>query len=599
MKIRLKFLVKLLAGSGFFLLLPHCAKVGTFSGGDKDSIPPVLVASRPELGALHFDSKKIELDFNEYLSLKNLPQEFLVSPPLKNKPVTKLKGKSLLIEIEDTLLPNTTYTLNFGNAVADFTEGNPIRNFEYVFSTGSFIDSFTFKGKIFNAIDSKPPKEQVLVMLYENLADSAPFKEIPLYAGRVDKEGFFALHNLRPDTFRIFALADANSNMRFDPPDEAIAFADTMLILHPDQFKTADTVYVVPDTLASVTSADSTLLDTLPLKKEYAVSIELSLFKEKNKKQYLSDSKRIDEKSLRFTFSLPLRDTFSITPLDSFLLEPWALVEPSPGNDTLIYWIRDSLLYKKEILKMLVAHVDLDSMGMPFIRTDTMDFRFTPKQAPKGKKGQPAPPVSSQLGIGIPNPRLLDLYSPLIFVSPLPIDSIGLNSVQLSELVDSIEKPVRFTFIRDSLYPRTIYLRAPWKEESKYKCIIYPDAVKNIYDIPVDTLRMEFTVQKLDYYGKLIVSVKNSNSPIILQLLEGEKMLRQIISPPKSKLNFDFLNPKKYTLKAIEDLNGNGMWDTGDYLNGIQPERILFYKEPIEIRSNWDLDVEVDMSKVK
>ncbi|MFN8206773.1 MAG: Ig-like domain-containing protein [Bacteroidales bacterium] len=598
MKIRIKFLLQLLAGSGFFLLLTHCAKVGTFSGGDKDSIPPVLVASRPEIGSLHFDSKKIELDFDEYLSLKSLPQEFLVSPPLKNKPVTKLKGKSLLIEIEDTLLPNTTYTLNFGNAVADFTEGNPIHNFEYVFSTGAFIDSFTFKGKIFNAIDSKPPKEQVLVMLFENLADSAPYKEIPLYAGRVDKEGIFALHNLRPDTFRVFALADANSNMRFDPPDEAIAFADTLLILHPDLFKMADTAIVVPDTLPAVAS-DSTLTDTLPPKKEYALSLELALFKEKNKKQYLSDSKRIDDKSLSFTFSLPLRDTFSVTPLDTFLLDPWAFVEASPRNDTLIYWIRDSLLYKKEILKMLVAHADLDSMGMPFTRTDTMDFRFTPKQAPKRKKDQPPPPLRSQLGISIPNPRLLDLYSPLIFLSPLPVDSIKPENIVLNELVDSIEKPVKFSFSRDSLHPRTLYIRAAWKEESKYQCIVFPQAVKNMYGIPVDTLKMEFSVQKLDYYGKLIVSVNKINTPVVLQLLDGEKLVRQIASPAKNKINFDFLNPKKYTLKAIEDLNGNGMWDTGDYLKGIQPERVLFYKELIEIRSNWDLDVEIDMSKVK
>src|SRR5512133_3010997 len=209
-----------------FLVFPRCAKQGTpITGGDKDTIPPVLLKSIPQQGATHFKEKKVELFFNEYISLKNTQQEFLVSPPLKEKPVTKLKGKSVLIEIEDTLQPNTTYTLNFGGSITDFTEGNAIPNFEYVFSTGASIDSFTFKGKVYNSEDLKPSKDPVLVMLYSNLSDSAPYLERPLYAGRVSKEGNFILNNLRPDTFRVIALVDGNSNMKFDPPDEAIAFA--------------------------------------------------------------------------------------------------------------------------------------------------------------------------------------------------------------------------------------------------------------------------------------------------------------------------------------------------------------------------------------
>lgn len=581
------------------VVLSGCAKVGTFSGGDKDSIPPVLVKSNPPQRSVHFDGKKIELEFNEYLTLKNIQQEFLISPPLKNNPVTKLKGKSIEVELEDTLNQNTTYTLNFGNSITDYTEGNPVSNFEFVFSTGASIDSFTLKGKVYNATDLKPPKDPALVMLYTNLSDSAPYLEKPLYAGRTGKEGQFTLNNLRPDTFRVFVLADANNNMRFDLPDEQIAFSDSLLIFNPEFFRkkalTEKTDISLPDSAAK----DSLATDSLPAKKEYALSMDLSLFKEKPRIQYITNSKRLDEKQILFTFNIPLVDSFSITLLDSLCNNPWSRLEASPKKDSLLYWIIDTCLLHRESLKLLVCHMDKDSSGLPFLKKDTMDLRYTPQEVTKKKKNQVIKPPTVSIRSNLSSSMPLDLFAPVVISSPLPIDGVDTSGLHLFHVVDTLLKPLKYVLVHDSLYPRVFYLKASWKEDEKYRCEILPRAFANIYGIPVDTMFVNFTTQKSDYYGKLIVTIDNATTPLILQLMNKDKLVRQMAVPPSSRQVMDWLLPGKYILRVVEDRNGNGKWDTGDYLLKQQPERVLFYKEEFDIRSNWDLEIEIDMSKVK
>ena len=188
------------------LLYASCAKIGSVSGGDKDTIPPVMVKSIPPNFATHFAAKKIRISFDEFIDLKDLPNNFMVSPPLSKLPDVRVYNKDLVIQPLDSLQPNTTYTLNFGNAVVDYTVGNAIPNFEFVFSTGSYVDSLSLQGRLLNAFDLTPSKEPVLVMLFSNLADSAPYLGKPAYVCRTDKNGWFVLNNLREGDYRLFAL---------------------------------------------------------------------------------------------------------------------------------------------------------------------------------------------------------------------------------------------------------------------------------------------------------------------------------------------------------------------------------------------------------
>ncbi len=214
-----------------------CAQQGSPSGGPKDEDPPLVLESDPPNYSTRFEAKKIQITFDEFIVLDNVNQQLVVSPPMEEKPEVRLKGKSLFIEFTEELKDSTTYTLNFGSAIKDLHEGNKLLNFEYVFSTGNVLDSLSIRGTLKYAWDHTVPKDPITIMLYEELRDSVPLTEIPLYVGRSDDSGVFSINNLKADTFKIFALKDGNYNLLFDLPSEEIAFLDSALIVNADFFR--------------------------------------------------------------------------------------------------------------------------------------------------------------------------------------------------------------------------------------------------------------------------------------------------------------------------------------------------------------------------
>ena len=215
--------------------------MGQLSGGLKDTIPPVVLQSEPQNYSVNFKGQKIEITFNEFITLDNINQQLVVSPPVENRVDVRLKNKTILIDLNNELQDSTTYTLNFGDAIKDNNEGNLLNNFEYVFSTGNYLDSLSVYGRLVNSFDLKPSEDPVSILLYDDLSDSAFLKHGPLYVSKTGKEGYFAMNNLRSDTFHIFALKDLNSNFYFDLPNEEIAFLDTSLISYTRIFHTGDT----------------------------------------------------------------------------------------------------------------------------------------------------------------------------------------------------------------------------------------------------------------------------------------------------------------------------------------------------------------------
>ena len=265
----------LLLASGFWLLASRCAQIVNPNGGPKDVAPPRAVKYIPDSAKTNFSSKNIAIVFDEYIQLNDLQKQLVISPPMNIQPEIKVKGKSLLIELKDSLRKNTTYTFNFGNSIRDFTEANAIEDFQYVFSTGSFIDSLKLSGAVKNAFDLKTEKG-ILVMLYDTYDDSVSCKKLPSYFARTKEDGSYKINNIKSGIYKVFALKDANANYIYDLPTESIAFSDTLIAINKNS------------------------------------SLDLSLFKEEPQKQKLLKANFSEHGHLLFAFAKSTNDSVKL-----------------------------------------------------------------------------------------------------------------------------------------------------------------------------------------------------------------------------------------------------------------------------------------------
>jgi hypothetical protein len=597
------------------ILVYCCAKVGSPSGGPKDEDPPEIVNSNPENYSSDFRNKKIEITFDEFIQLKNIRQELITSPPLEDMPVTKLKGKNLIIELENELRENTTYTLYFGNSIVDNNEGNPIQNFEFVFSTGSHVDTLSVTGKLVNAFNLQTEEDPVYIMLHNNLNDSAPYLEIPAFIGKTRKDGTFELNNIRPDTFRIFALKDANSNLLFDQNSENIAFIDSSFILDPklietENFYLADSLIppdsIVADSLLPEFVVDTITGDTIMLEKKirYALHVNLFLFEEENIFQYLTARERETREKIMFAFKHPLYDSLVINPLNFKYYDDWFIEEKSADNDTVICWIRDSAITKMDTISLQLSYTIVDSSRNFVIQVDTIHLRYRkPKATSKpGKKKNKAEQVIEKnskyldLELNIRKDSKLDLNRSVIINTGTPVLIDNDSLISLYKREDTLEIIQKFALSKDTGTLRKYRIISQWEEGARYKLLIEPGAFTDIYGVSNDSVLIEFSMQSIDYYGNIMLSVENVSSPVIIQLLdEKEKILREKFTSVSGSTVFDFLNPKKYKLKVVYDNNNNRKWDTGNYLKKIQPEKVAYYKGEVNVRSNWDVEITLNI----
>jgi hypothetical protein len=598
----LTFLISLI------LLLQGCAKVGTPTGGLKDIIPPKYLDGEPENRSTGFKGNDISFRFDEFIQLKDLNKELLVSPPLKVKPDVKLKGKAVNIRLKNELAPNTTYTINFGKSISDLNEGNLLPDFEFVFSTGDQIDSLSVAGRAVNAFDLKPLKDQeIMVMLYNNLADSTPLKQIPRYIGRANSDGLFTINNIHPDTCRIIALNDANGNLKYDPGAESIAFLDTFLIINANTVKP---MVFIKDTVKLKDKKKEegsgkrvplkSIIDTTVVqgKKLNALDVSLYYFLEETDNVVLIDKKRDEPEKLFFVFSRPPHDSVLIKPLNFIPDSEWYIEETSLKGDSITYWITDSTMAKNDTLQMSVSYTTTDSANRFVNRTDTIRMRTqkTSEKAASGKKGK-APAVKKiktgmAISPGITSQGKQDLNKPVVFTLDKPILSIHPDSIDFFRIADSVKTRQPFTCSMDPTGLRRFIVTTKWEEDMQYRMLLKPGAVENIYRTKNDSVEIKFSTRKEEYYGRIIVTAQGAQFPMIVQVMDekGKVSETKIIKEP-GKIVFDYLTPQKYALKGIMDKNGNGRWDTGNYLKHLQPEKIYYYTLPIQLRSNWDQEI--------
>ena len=563
----------------FFILLSAliltgaCARVGAPPGGPKDVTPPRVVEYKPPKYSIFFNAPVIEIKFDEFIQLDQVQKQLIVSPPLEEKPEIKIKGKGIVIRLNNTLRDSTTYTFNFGDAIKDYTEGNILKNFTYVFSTGSYIDSLQVHGRLLEAANLTPP-EGALVMLYENLADSAPLLEKPLYVSSANPYGAFILKNLKADTFRLYGLIDANQNYMYDPGSDEVAFLDTVLYVSPgpdfDPF---------PDSLVT----DS--IYTAPGR-----SFVLRLFAENMEQQYLKSYDRTLPEFLFFIFNRPAPE--AVMTLADTTVPAWYLTEHSVTGDTLGLWITDTALVHTERLNVVVSYEGTDSLGETVTVHDTVSLRSkAKKRVSKGRKKKEKKKAVLDVVTSLSRNRQ-DLDRDLILETSRPLSAYDTSFFRFVRQQDTLEFPQPFSFAHDTFFLRRYHLSCPWEEGTKYSLEILPGAFTDIYGVTNDTLLYNFSTATLEDYGTLILNLTLPAGETVIQLWDNneKKLIRHQTIHSDTTIRFGYLDPGKYIVKAWQDDNGNGKWDTGILLEKKQPEAVSYFDKVLDIKANWDME---------
>lgn len=585
-------------------LLHSCANIVAPTGGPIDEDPPVVLRSTPPNYSTRYKGQDVRIFFDEFVELRNLRQNLLVSPPLKDDPEVRVRGRSIIMSVSDTLMPNTTYNFFFGESIVDITEGNAIPNFQFVVSTGDYVDSLSVRGRVWNAQTLKPEKG-VFVMLYDDIYDSVPMLERPVYLSKTDEEGRYTISNMREGEYLMFALKDLNNNYLYDNPEEKIAFLDSLIRpefagpLHvkeereeeKDADKNNDDPSPGADTLLLPNDTDTLNgNDTLRGKFAELPVYELFLFQEKDTVQRVLSSSLATRGKLSLAFRIPADSVF-FTELREPLDDGWYLPEYSKKRDTLVLWMPDM---KRDSLFLEVhdrGHI-----------VDTIKVSTVPR-APRtrgiGRSQEPeeeTEPVVVINAPGIGTRSVQPYFKHFELVSQTPLVDFDPELFELF-LSDSIPVEADFEFA-DELQRkmRLTYLLEP---DSSYRLKLYPGSVTDIFGASYkDTLTISFRVDDPTAYATIDANItlppeKESVGQYILQLMDDalEKVIDEKIIFSAGTYRFQHLRATNFRFRIIEDKNKNGKWDTGNYLKGIQPEKVYILPEPIQTRLNWEVEV--------
>ena len=517
-----------------------CAKRGSITGGLKDTLAPVLVSSYPENYSTNFKGNTITLNFDEYIKLKNTNKQLIISPPFKNEPVITptTVSKFIKIEIRDTLQPNTTYSLNFGQAITDNNEGNALNQFKYVFSTGSYIDSLKLNGRIKDSYE-KYVDNFVSVMLYEvndKFKDSTIYKEFPRYiTNTLDSMRTFQFENLKEGKYLLVALKDKGSNNKFNPKDDKIGFLKHYITIP------TDTVYEL-----------ELFKEVLPLKtfKPIQASGNRLLLPYEGKQNFKKDKPKIVLKN------------------GNEVLE--TIVTQFPKKDSLQVWFKP---LKADSLSMEVSKENYNkkfSFKIKALKKDTLNIKAV-------QNGQ----------INFRERFTLETETPLVKFDKSKISLVNKDSTA-----------VDFTTEYDE-FDQKFYVDFEKKPLEKYNFTFLPGALTDFYEKTNDTLSIKLSTKEVEDYGNLVLNFRNvKRFPIIVEITnkKGDNVLASAYSEGETKISFNLLVPEEFTIRVIYDDNKNKVYDTGSFLKKTYSEEVFYYQKGVDVRSNWDVDETIDLS---
>lgn len=586
----------------YFFIFISCARMGSPDGGWYDDDPPRVIGATPAEGATNVTARKITIQFDEYIKLADATQNVIVSPPQLEMPEIKAAGKKIVVELKDSLKPNTTYTIDFSDAISDNNEDNPMGNYTYTFSTGEQIDTFEVAGYVLDASNLEPV-QGISVGLYNNLEDSVFRKDPLMRISRTDGTGHFVIKGVAPGEYRIYALQDADGDFKFSQKSEMIAFSHET---HKPSAK--------PDIRQDTIWRDTLHIDNIvqvPYTHFYPDNIIMLAFQEEQTDRYLlKQPERVEANRITLYFSYGNEQLPVIRGLN-FNADSAFVVEASEKKDTLTYWLRDTTLINKDTLELSLEYLMTDSAGILVSQTDTMEViaktsyakrikakqkeyeDWQKEQEKKKKREEPYDsifPVKS-LEVSVDIPKSLNPTSRVYLTIPTPLIKADTAAVHLYSMIDSLWYRTPFEIRQQDSVMRRFELLAEWHPETEYSLEIDSAAFVDIYGLASKEIKSGLKAKSLDEFGSLVFRLSGvRDTGVVVELLsKDDKCVRQARADADGEVEFFYLEPNKYYARAFVDRNGNNIWDTGEYDADRQPEDVYYFSEEIECKAKWDI----------
>ena len=611
-----------------------CASTGTPGGGLYDEEPPVMVKSEPLEGATSIRKQKVVMRFNENIKLDNANEKMTISPPQEKTPIISSNAKTLTIELQDTLKANTTYTIDLGNAVQDNNEGNPMENLTLTFSTGDHIDTMKVLGTLLNAEDLEPvtgafvgiysvnedgtfrpegadgdsthlAHDSIIALYPDSIFSLRPLER----AGKTDSHGRFTISGIAPGRYRMFALKDGNTNYRYDLFDEDIAFVDTLISPSVGSHMAHDTIW---------NRFDSTKVDSIYVHEVtdyYPNDLCLRLFNEGRVNRYLDDTQWNDSVLIKMNFAARQDNPPLITLIDAPELgaaavdkSSWMICEPNPTNDTLTYWLRDSVIYHRDTLRLSVTY-PFTQNGIDITRTDTISLEKPEvkpvddpksKEDDKGKKGKKKKHKKDEEAVADSLPKTvfmtlkmdektLEIGGRPHLEASAPLDTLDLSRLHLELKKDSTWVPMEFELKQDSLRLRryTLHALPHFSPGQDYRLIVDSAAMHDIYGHPIDSTALSFNEKTIDKYAHLLFQLQGVEGDAFVQLLNEKDKPVQQVTVHEGQAKFPQAPAGKYYARIVIDRNGNGKFDAGSLEQHIQPEDVYYFPKQLDMREGW------------
>lgn len=583
------------------LLMVSCARMGNPDGGWFDDTPPYVVSSSPDDFGLNTKAKKVVINFNEFIKVEDVQNKVIVSPPQLEQPEIKAAGRRIIVELKDSLQDNTTYTIDFSDAITDNNEGNPMGNYTFSFSTGDHIDTLQVSGYCLNAEDLEPIKG-MLVGLYPSNAPDSLFRTKPFVrVSRTNGSGQFTIKGVAPGSYVVYALQDADGDYLYSQKSEVISFSRDSIMPTSRPDTRQDTIWA--DTLHIAAIKQTGYTHFLP------DDVTLLCFQELQTDRYLLKNERQMPERLSFYFSYGDDSLPRIKGLN-FNSDSAFVVEPSLKNDTVVYWLRDTMLVNTDTLCLELTFNMTDSLGCLVEKSDTLEMipkvsyekrmkerqkefdKWQKEQEKRRKREQPYDSIMpiKPLTFKMSTNGNVDPTERIVLEMPEPLTRCDTSMIHLYMKMDSLWYKAPHRFRQRSV--RVFEIEADWKLEGEYSLEIDSAAFIGIYGLASKPLKQGIQVRGEDDYSSFFIDVSGADSAdsIVVQLLDkGDKAVRETLVGKDGTAEFFFLNPGTYYVRAFIDRNGNGKWDTGCYDQGLQAEPVYYFNEEIECKAKWDV----------
>ena len=563
-----------------------CANMATPNGGPYDETPPRLLRSTPSLNQTNFTGKKIEIFFDELIQIEKPSENVIITPPQKTLPEIRAAGKKITVELKDSLIPDMTYTIDFTSSISDNNEKNPVENFSFAFSTGDVIDSLEVSGLVLDASNLEP-MPGILVGLHRDLADSA-FTTTPFFrTSKTNDKGMFTIRNVAEGTYRIYALNDVNRDYLFDQPGEDIAYIDSLIIPSFEAAIRNDTIW-----------KDSLTVDTVHVvnyNRFMPDDIVLRLFKEKFSRQYMLRPERTQKNLFALHFNAPLDTLPVIELLNNPVADDWYTTQIPDDETTVNYWIKDSLIWEMDTLHLSVTYFRTDSLLKLQLQTDTVPLVTRRQSTTQRRSNSDEPPPIDFLNMQVSASGSINVFDTLSIIFAEPVQALTKDFFQLEIQQDTLWNPVEYTFRQDSVNSLKYYIERQWDYEESYRLNIDSAQIFSIYGKWNNTLEANFKIKSEDEYGHFFLNINGISEPAFVELLNGNDVPVRKAQVKDGGALFMNLRPDKFYVRLIVDTNENGIWDTGNYAEKLQPEEVYYFSKFYNIRARLSIEDDWDV----